>query len=93
VTEILPATAFYRAEPYHQKFRLQQNRELMLRILEVYPSFEDFVDSTASARLNAYLHGYGTAEFLREELEKAGLSSETIEDFMTYVEHRKRFQK
>jgi peptide-methionine (S)-S-oxide reductase len=93
VTEILPATAFYTAEPYHQKFRLQQNRALMLRILEVYPSFEDFVNSTAAARLNAYLDGRGTPEFLREELEKAGLSAEIIEEFMAYVDHRKKFWK
>ncbi len=28
VTEILPLTQFYRAEDYHQKFRLQQNEEI-----------------------------------------------------------------
>jgi peptide-methionine (S)-S-oxide reductase len=93
VTEILPATAFYTAEPYHQKFRLQQNRALSLKIREVYPSFEDFVNSTAAARLNAYLDGRGTPEFLREELEKAGLPSEIIEELMAYVDHREKSRK
>jgi peptide-methionine (S)-S-oxide reductase len=46
VTEILPLTQFYRAEDYHQKYRLQLTENISGELKKIYPNFQDFVDST-----------------------------------------------
>jgi len=61
VTEILPAGTFFRAEDYHQKYGLRSERDLLREFTAIYPSERDFVDSTAVARVNGYLDGYGTS--------------------------------
>ena len=73
-TEILPASTFYLAEAYHQKFALRGRSELMKEFEAMYPSFSDFLASTAVARVNGYVAGYGTCESLRGELDGLGLS-------------------
>jgi peptide-methionine (S)-S-oxide reductase len=71
--EIIHAGEFYPAEDYHQKYYLQQNSRLMRELKSIYPDFQDFVSSTAAARLNGYTGGFGTPESL-EELDSLGLS-------------------
>lgn len=75
-TEILPATEFYLAEDYHQKYSLQNDRTLEREFRRMYPTFTDFVDSTAAARVNGYLYGCRSLADLRAELGSFGLSSE-----------------
>ncbi|MGO9568674.1 MAG: peptide-methionine (S)-S-oxide reductase MsrA [Desulfomonilaceae bacterium] len=89
-TEILSATTFYRAEGYHQKYRLRQDRELMKEFNATYPSEADFVNSTAAARVNGYLDGYGTLESLGEELEGLGLSPGASKRLTETVKNRKK---
>ena len=73
-TEITPFSEFYLAEAYHQKFYLQQIPELMADFRAIYPDNNKFIDSTAAARINGYVDGYGTPEALQKELESYGLS-------------------
>jgi peptide-methionine (S)-S-oxide reductase len=75
LTEIVPFSGFYLAEDYHQKYRLQQDSVLEREFRTIYPDPEDFVDSTAAARVNGYLAGYGSLEMLRDELDSLGLSA------------------
>jgi peptide-methionine (S)-S-oxide reductase len=73
-TEILPASEFTLAEAYHQKYRLQGRWDLMEEFSAIYPDDGDFVASTAAARVNGYVGGYGTCDSLQEEITSLGLS-------------------
>ncbi len=73
-TEIVSLEKFYLAEDYHQKYYLQARPELADELIAYYPDFRDFVESTAAARINGYIGGYGNALRLAEEIERFGLS-------------------
>ncbi len=73
-TEIQPMVKFYRAEDYHQKYYLRQNRQLVGEYKAIYPDSHPFTDSTATARVNGYLGGNGSAEQLAADLPSLGLS-------------------
>ncbi len=78
-TEIAPYERFYLAEDYHQKYRLQQQSQLLAELQSVDMRAEDLVASTAAARLNGYVAGYGDVESLQAELEKLGLAPAALE--------------
>jgi peptide-methionine (S)-S-oxide reductase len=82
LTEIVPFSNFYRAEDYHQKYRLQQVPELIDAFHAIYPGTDEFVDSTATARVNGYLGGYGTLETVQSELENLGLSQASTQELL-----------
>ena len=75
-TDIVPASTFYLAEDYHQKFRLQQDPVLTAEYDAIYPEMKDFVNSTAVSRVNGYLGGYGSSAQLKKEIDSLGLSPE-----------------
>ena len=60
VTDIRPAGEFWRAEDYHQKYRLRHQRPLHDALVARFGSDRAFVDSTAAARINGLLSGYGS---------------------------------
>jgi peptide-methionine (S)-S-oxide reductase len=73
-TEILPATEFTPAEGYHQKFALRGDSALAQELRAVYPGDAEFAASTAAARLNGYVAGYGSLGQLESEIDGLGLS-------------------
>lgn len=73
-TQVLSFAGFYLAEAYHQKYRLRHEPLLMKEFMAIYPDNEDFVDSTAAARVNGYVAGNGTCAALQRELNSLGLS-------------------
>ena len=73
-SQVLPLRAFTMAENYHQKYILKQHAKLKSELSRVYPQHQDFVASTAVARLNGYAGGNGTRNQLSRELEILGLS-------------------
>lgn len=75
-TLILPAPEFYLAEDYHQKYRLRGSPQFLNVYLAIYPDSEDFVNSTAVARMNGYIGANGTLDALEEEIDVLGLSAE-----------------
>jgi methionine-S-sulfoxide reductase len=73
-TEIVSASEFYLAEDYHQKYRLRQVRDLASEFNAIYQNDDDFVNSTAAARVNGYLGGHGALATLQAEIDDLGLS-------------------
>ena len=74
-TRIEPLKRFWIAENYHQKYGLRQDRVLMADFRAMFGDDDmAFVNSTATARVNGYVSGYGTKAQLEAELESLGLS-------------------
>jgi peptide-methionine (S)-S-oxide reductase len=84
-TELRPAETFYTAETYHQKYMLQGYAELIKEFREMYPADEDLINSTAAARVNGYVTGYGNLEILQKEIDMYGLSPEGEEKLLDIV--------
>ncbi len=74
-TDIVPLNTFYLAETYHQKYFLQ-NTTLFADIKGIYPDDRDWLNSTAAARLNGYLGGYGQADTFDRDIKPLGLTLE-----------------
>ena len=72
---IIAFSDFYLAENYHQKYYLRQDNVLMKEFNIIYPAAKDFIHSTAAARVNGYVGGYGTLDTLQKELDSLGLSA------------------
>ena len=89
-TEIVPLSRFYVAEAYHQKYGLRGHSEFMREFRNIYPSDEAFMNSTAAARVNGYLSGYGTAAALQEEVGSLGLSPETQRRLLEFTKKNVR---
>lgn len=73
-TEIQQQGTFYRAEDYHQKYRLQHQHDLVGELQFKYPNPVAMLDSPTATRLNAYLGGAGSRQQLKAELPDYGLS-------------------
>src|SRR5262249_17324519 len=78
-TEILPLTAFYRAEDYHQKYMLRRKADLFREFQAMSPDPREFTDSTAAARVNGAVGGNAPLTELEKEIDSYGLSPESRE--------------
>lgn len=80
-TELLPYSGFTRAEDYHQKYYLRNQSVLEKRYEATYPDPIRFTDSTAAARVNGYLGGYGSREQFEREAPGLGLTEAELKAF------------
>lgn len=76
-TDIESVGEFFAAEDYHQKYYLRRSDQLLAEVQSIYPDDNQFVASTAAARLNGYLGCNGQPEDLEREIGQLGLSVPT----------------
>jgi methionine-S-sulfoxide reductase len=84
-TEIQPFNGFYLAEGYHQKYYLRMKTDLMREFTNMYADEGGLINSTAAARINGYVAGYGTYERLLSEVGSFGLSREGSKKLLDLV--------
>lgn len=89
-TSILSAGKFYLAEDYHQKYQLQHQRELMTEFKIMFPRPIDFINSTAAARVNGFVGGYGTPEEIEAMTGDLGLSTAGSQRLLDIAARRRR---
>jgi peptide-methionine (S)-S-oxide reductase len=73
-TAVIPFSQFFLAEDYHQKYYLQGTEELYSEFADMYPAAGQLIQSTAVARVNGYIGGYGKLESLQNIIDLLGLS-------------------
>jgi hypothetical protein len=81
----VPFKEYYLAEDYHQKYYLRLNLEIAGEYKAIYPDENDFIASTAVARVNGYLGDNGTVDDLKENLDVLGLSGKAQETLLILV--------
>ncbi len=87
-TDILPAPTFWPAEDYHQKYMLRRTPRLAQEYEAIYPDPAAFRDSTAVARVNAYVAGYAEPAEVQRALPELGLSPEGERALLATVRSR-----
>jgi peptide-methionine (S)-S-oxide reductase len=87
-TLVAPAADFYVAEDYHQKHELRHSG-LMGEFRRMYPKDTDLTNSTAAARVNGYLGGFGSRLDLEKEIDRYGLSDDAKKALLTEVQRRR----
>ncbi len=75
-SKVVPLRSFTMAEDYHQKYLLKSDDTLEKEMKFIYPNHQNFIASTAVARLNGFVGGYGDRKMLSRDIEQLGLSSE-----------------
>ena len=84
-TAVEPAGKFFDAEDYHQKYLLRKATGILQEFQVIYPEPENFIASTAAARINVYLGCNGESEVLQRELDQLGLSTQMQERLVQHV--------
>jgi peptide-methionine (S)-S-oxide reductase len=85
-TSIEPLSKFYLAENYHQKYYLQQTPSLFVEMSEIYPNINSLTNSTAAARINGYIGGFGDPQVLQKEIGSLGLSEAGQQELLDVTE-------
>jgi len=86
-TVIRPASDFYLAEGYHQKFYLRQHSDI---VKDLKLSDTELTHSAAATRLNSYVSGFGSSEQLAKEIGDFKLSAPVQEKVKAIVNKGKR---
>jgi len=84
-TVIRKAETFYNAENYHQKYMLRQDHQL-LSALKL--SDEELIKSTAAAKLNGYVRGFGTMADFEADKNTFGLPPNVMDHLQKKVKSR-----
>jgi peptide-methionine (S)-S-oxide reductase len=79
-TAVTPATTFWIAEDYHQKYRLRSRGALLKALLGEKADGATIRDSTLAARVNGWLAGHGTPEEIVAEAKRLGLDEKARAD-------------
>jgi peptide-methionine (S)-S-oxide reductase len=83
-TEISELKSFTVAEDYHQKYMLRCEADLMKEFEAIYPDPAEFRESTAAARVNAWL-GHPNQKIPKSEVDRLGFSPEGLKAMQRHL--------
>ena len=69
---------------------MQQQRDLFQEFKTTYPNMEDLLNSTAAARVNGYLDGYGDLKEIEAQVGSLGLSPEGANKLVDMAKRSKK---
>ena len=78
-----------RADEETLRSRIHASGATLVSLEHAHPDPADLVNSTAAARVNGYLGGYGTLADLQAEIDDLGLSPEAREELLGIVLNRR----
>jgi len=84
ITEFKKLNVFYLAEDYHQKYHLQGHLDFKEHYLAIY-SRQEFINSTAAARVNGYLAQKGKKDQLAKEINDLGLTEDLQNELLDKI--------
>jgi peptide-methionine (S)-S-oxide reductase len=88
-TEVIPEAPFYRAEDYHQKYKLRHHTPLMQAFQRIYGGDgQAFVDAPSAALVNGYVSGHRAPDRLNDDRERLGLPDDAFDALRTISERR-----
>jgi len=87
-TLVIPIKVFYLAENYHQKYSLKMHSDILEEFKRYYPDDKDLINSTAAARVNGFLAGWGASPQLEEIGSLLGLTEQSLEKVKKMVQIR-----
>ena len=73
-TEVVKAPTFWIAEDYHQKYNVRRYKGLLDAVLGETYSEKDLRESTAVARVNGWVSGYGKKDEILAEVQRLKFS-------------------
>lgn len=84
-TEISPSTPFYLAEPRHQKYYLHRFPDAIAKLRAPYPSDEELMNATLTARLNGLAKGYTNLGRIVDEIGRWPMSDSDRAETITLI--------
>lgn len=85
-TEFQLLTPFYPAEDYHQKYFLRRFKEATKKVQSLFPSEEEFIRSTISARLDGFIRENNSLPDIKKEITSWGLTEENLKELQETVD-------
>ena len=74
-TPMRPATRFWIAEDYHQKYYLRSRGQLLKALVGANATEDEIRESTIAARANGWITGHGKAAEIAREAEVLGIDA------------------
>lgn len=87
-TAVEPATRFWIAEAYHQKYALQSRRGLRAALFGEDADDVVFRESTLAARVNGWIAGHGSASEIAAQLDALGVPEPLRKALASYLGDR-----
>lgn len=85
-TEVVPFAGFYVAEDRHQKYYLKRYPDAIDKLSPLYPTHEELVNATLTARLNGLAKGFTNLARIVQEIQAWPISQEEQAELILLIQ-------